>query len=215
MPGGEYAMARGEDPEWLVWCMRLKLEHTKIFQQLSTLAEANSRNGVLAAKLADSIAGHDQLHVESNVLKDRIAGLEKDVKEHYKINSGNSQVIDDLQTENEALRDRILRLEQDANQQDQINAVSSQAKATLEQKFEILKMEYISVTDAVGTMQETARVERQGQRRELEEMKAQMEVYMAGASQKNHGPAREESIPFAGLIPAGEQPVLPSASETN
>ncbi len=205
-------MTQGEDPEWLIWCMRLKLEHTKIFHQLSTLTEANSRIEILAAKVADSVAGNKQVQAENNIHKDRIASLEEHPKQHHQTSPPNIQVTDELQTENEALKDRILRLEQDANQQDQINAVSSQAKATLEQKFEILKMEYTSVTDAVETMQKTARVERQGQRRELKEMKAQMEAFLAGTSQRNSHPAREDSNHLTGLFPGNKSPMLPPST---
>lgn len=215
IPIGKGAMAQGEDPEWLLWCMRLKLEHTKIFNQLATLTEADLRIEILAAKVADSIAGNDQIQAENTILKDRIASLEQDAKCHYQTNPPDSQVIDKLQAETEALEDRVLRLEQEANQQDQINALSSQSKATLEQKFEILKMEYISVTDAVGTMQKTARVERQGQRRELKEMKANMEVFMAGISQRNNDPTREDPNPLTGLFPASKSPVPPSLKYTD
>ena len=208
MPISKGGMAEGEDPEWLLWCMRLKLEHTKLFHQISTLTEAIARLENLAAEIADSIADNDHVQAGNNILKDRIASLEEDAKLHNQISPANSQVIDELQAENEALKDRILLLEQDANQQDQINAVNSQAKSTLEQKFNILKMEYIRVTDAVGTMQKTAQVEREGQKRELEDMKAQMEAFMAGASQKKKSPAREDSNPLAGLFPSSKTPVL-------
>lgn len=203
-------MAEREDPEWLLWCKRLKLEHGKFEHQISTLTQDGPRIESLVTNLTDLTSSKiKHFHTECKTFKNRIAGLEKDLRQQNRSNPDSSPLLNELREENDKLEDRVLKLEQDAERQDQLNNVSSQAKATLEQQHKILKMEFNSVTNAVGIMQKTMRLERQGMKNELEEMKAQVEALVDGASQRDSGSAHEVSEDIAGGFPASDLPLLP------
>lgn len=198
-------MAEREDPEWLLWCKRLKLEHGKFEHQISSLTQETPRIENLVANLTDLTSNKiKHFQTECKIFKNRIAGLEKDLHQQNRSNPDNSALFHQLGEDNNILKDRIQRLENDATAQDQLNIVSSQAKATLEQQHKILKMECNSLTNAVDIMQKTMRLERQGMKKDLEEMKAQVEALAAGASQRNDSPAHKISEAIAGGFPASK-----------
>lgn len=192
-------MAEGADPEWLLWCKRLKLEHAKFEHQITNLTQTTSQietsvaneNALTASKI-------EQIEAESKTFKDRIAGLEKNLHQHNESNSDNSSLFDKLRAENKLLTEQILQLEQEARDQDQINIVNSQEKATLEQQFKTLKLDFSSVTNAVGNMQKTVRMEREGQKNDLEDMQARVEALVASALQRDDSSAHKDPRGSAG-----------------
>lgn len=175
------------------------MEHTEIFDQLSSLTQAISQTEGLVSKVTKLTTSNECLQAQNDSLKDRIIDLDKGTKEHDDFKISTLQAHEHFQAENDVLKDRMLLLEQDANQQDQINAVSSQAKAALEGKIETLKREFISVTDAVRTMLSTVRMERQMQKNELQDLRARMDA-LVGSRPQRYG----DDDALDGLFPASK-----------
>ena len=164
------------DPEWLLWREQYKIHSKSVSQQLSTLTQNLSQIEDVATKLDDLSSRTCDIETENETFKNRITRLEQNLKQQSKINER-------LEADNEAFKRRIVNLEQEANQQDQINALNSHAKDELEEKLAKLKGDFLNVIEAVGTIQETAKVERERLRKESAEMRMQVEDIVSGAAQ--------------------------------
>lgn len=185
------------DAEWLLWREQYKIHSKSVSHQLITLTQATSQIEDVTAKIADLATSRDRLQAHNDALNERIISLEKNANQQNKLN-------EHLQADNDRLTYRMVHLEQDANQQDQINAMNSQAKGELEVKLEKLKGDFVNVIEAVGTMQATTKAESEGQRKQIAEMKVQMEGFMNIPAQRHLASAGRGPRDSAGLFPAGK-----------
>ena len=183
------------DPEWLLWREQYKIHSRSILEQLSFHDQGVKQIGEVTTDLANLISQSNELQAQNDTLRKRIATLEENNNRHQKPDER-------LMSENNRLRDRIVRLEQDANQQDQINAMHSEAKGDLELKLKKLKADFVNVIEAVGTMQKTTRAEREGQRKELLDMKERLEACVPITAQKH--PPRNTFTDCPGVVPYGK-----------
>lgn len=103
-----------------------------------------------------------------------------------------------VKTENSALRERILCLEQELNQQDQINAAKSQNQQSLEGKIETLSREFLSVINAVKDVQKTASIQKEAQKKELEEIRARVNAFTSHTETSTHARVEEISTQLMG-----------------
>ena len=191
------------DPEWLLWREQYKIHAKSISDQLSTLTQATSQFEDVSTKLIDLTTKVEQLQNQDDAKQKQIASLEKEVNQQRRLH-------EDLQAENERLRDRILHLVQEANQQDQINAMNMQATSGLQVKIKKLKGDFANVIEALGTMQATTKLERDNQRKEFLDMKAQMEAFLASTAQEYSPSTGRGQKDLAGLFPIGKSMVLPT-----
>lgn len=103
-----------------------------------------------------------------------------------------------FKTENSALRERILCLEQELNQQDQINAAKSQNQQSLEGKIETLSREFLSVINAVKDVQKTTSIQKEAQKKELEEIRARVNAFTSPTETSTHARVEEISTQLMG-----------------
>ncbi|KAL6715865.1 hypothetical protein ACLMJK_006826 [Lecanora helva] len=175
----------GPDSEWLLWREQYRIHAKSVSQQLASLAQNLPKIEELTSKFANFSTSKDDLQTQITSLEERISSLQKSADQQIKLNES-------LQNENTELRRRTVHLEQELNQQDQINAMNSHAVSTLEEKQNKQKADFLNVIEAVSMMQATAKHERETQKKQLDEMRAQMEAFIAAPVQRYPVPGGRE-----------------------